>query len=194
MLVELYVSKERGGCQVFSISFSKDFWMRFSQAPLCRYRLKVIFDAIIFLLSDNIIYAFDISIQKICHQINDYEISYYGIEQHTRTRIEPVGKPYREVWRQTILWSWKVHQPNSQSKHPGTWIEHVLAYCRVGRKYWAIFYSISCHLQILALTAVSVLSHYDLDLWRTDLQIYRINGKSSLSLSTNQVSLEFVEQ
>ena len=50
-------------------------------------------------------------------------------------RIEPVGKPYREVCLQTEWWPWKVHQPNSWSKGPGTWIGHVLAYCRVGRKY-----------------------------------------------------------
>ena len=43
--------KERGGGQNFSTSF----WMRFSQAPLCRYWFKVIFDDIIFLLSGNII-------------------------------------------------------------------------------------------------------------------------------------------
>ena len=43
--------KERGGGQNFSTSF----WMRFSQAPLCRCRFKVIFDDIIFLLSGNII-------------------------------------------------------------------------------------------------------------------------------------------
>ena len=43
--------KERGGGQTFSTSF----WMRFSQAPLCHYRFKVIFIYIIFLLSGNII-------------------------------------------------------------------------------------------------------------------------------------------
>ena len=43
--------KDRGGGQNFSTSF----WMRSSQAPLCRYRFKVIFDNIIFLLSGNII-------------------------------------------------------------------------------------------------------------------------------------------
>ena len=50
-------------------------------------------------------------------------------------RIEPVGKPYREVCLQTKLWPWKVHQPSSWSKRPGTWINDVLAFCRVGRKY-----------------------------------------------------------
>ena len=55
--------KERGGGQTFSTSF----WMRFSQAPLCRYRFKVISDDIIFLLSGNIIeyIYFDVSIQKL---------------------------------------------------------------------------------------------------------------------------------
>ena len=43
--------KERGGGQTFSTSF----WIRFSQAPLCRCGFKVIFDDIIFLLSGNII-------------------------------------------------------------------------------------------------------------------------------------------
>ena len=43
--------KERGGGQNFSTSF----WKRSSQAPLCRYRFKFIFDDIIFLLSGNII-------------------------------------------------------------------------------------------------------------------------------------------
>ena len=51
------------------------------------------------------------------------------------TRIEPVGKPYREVCLKTKCWSLKVHQPNSWSKRPGTWIGHVLAYCLVGKKY-----------------------------------------------------------
>ena len=36
-------------------NFSTSFWLRFSQAPLCRYRFKFIFDDIIFLLSGNII-------------------------------------------------------------------------------------------------------------------------------------------
>ena len=45
------VLKERGGGQTCSTSF----WMRFSQAPLCSCRFKVIFDDIIFLLSSSII-------------------------------------------------------------------------------------------------------------------------------------------
>ena len=43
--------KERGGGQNFFTSL----WMWFSQAPLCRYRFKFIFDEIIVLLSGNII-------------------------------------------------------------------------------------------------------------------------------------------
>ena len=35
-------------------------------------------------------------------------------------------------------------------------------------------------MQILALTTFSVLSHFDLDLWSTDLQIKRINGRGTL--------------
>ena len=51
------------------------------------------------------------------------------------TRIERVGEPYREVCLCTELWPETVHQPNCWSKRPGTWIEHVLAYCRDGKKY-----------------------------------------------------------
>ena len=51
------------------------------------------------------------------------------------TRIEPVGKPYREVCLRSELWPWMAHHPNSWSKHPGTRIEQVLAYCRAEQKY-----------------------------------------------------------
>ena len=51
------------------------------------------------------------------------------------TRIEPVGKPYREVCLRSELWHWMAHQPNSWSKHPGTRVEQVLAYCRDEQKY-----------------------------------------------------------
>ena len=54
---------------------------------------------------------------------------------HVTTRIEPVGKPYREVCLCSEFWPWMVHQPNSWSKHPGTRIEQVLAYCRAEQKY-----------------------------------------------------------
>ena len=50
-------------------------------------------------------------------------------------RIEPVGKPYREVCLHSELWPWMAHQPDSWSKHPGTRIEQVLAYCREEQKY-----------------------------------------------------------
>ena len=50
-------------------------------------------------------------------------------------RIEPAGKPYREVCLCSELWPVMAHQPNSWSKHPGTRIEQVLAYCRDEQKY-----------------------------------------------------------
>ena len=52
-----------------------------------------------------------------------------------KPRIEPVGKPYREVCPQTKLWPRNVHQPSSWSKRPGTWILYVWAYYRDERKY-----------------------------------------------------------
>ena len=51
------------------------------------------------------------------------------------TRIEPVGKPYREVCLCSELCPEMAHQPNSWSKHPGTRTEQVLAYCREEQKY-----------------------------------------------------------
>ena len=36
-------------------------------------------------------------------------------KSRNETRIEPVGKPYREVCLQTLLWPWKVHRPSSWS-------------------------------------------------------------------------------
>ena len=51
------------------------------------------------------------------------------------TRIEPVGKPYREVCLCSELCPVMAHQPNSWSKQPGTRIEQVLAYCRDEQKY-----------------------------------------------------------
>ena len=50
-------------------------------------------------------------------------------------RIEPVGKPYREVCLCSELCPEMAHQPNSWSKHPGTRTEQVLAYCREEQKY-----------------------------------------------------------
>ena len=52
-----------------------------------------------------------------------------------KTRIEPVGKPYREVCLRSELCPVMAHQPNSWSKHTGTRIEQVLAYCRDEQKY-----------------------------------------------------------
>ena len=51
------------------------------------------------------------------------------------TRIEPVGKPYREVCLRSELCPVMTHHSNSLSKHPGTRIEQVLAYCRDEQKH-----------------------------------------------------------
>ena len=59
-------------------------------------------------------------------------------------RIEPVGKPYREVCLRSELWLWMTHQPNSWSKHQGTRIEQVLAYCRDEQKYVGCIELIFC--------------------------------------------------
>ena len=59
-------------------------------------------------------------------------------------RIEPVGRPYREVCLRSELWPWMAHQPNSWSKHPGTRIEQVLAYCRDEQKYVGCIELIFC--------------------------------------------------
>ena len=59
------------------------------------------------------------------------------------TRIEPVGKPYREVCLRSELWPWMAHQPSSWSKHPGTRIEQVLAYCCDKQKYVLSYYFVS---------------------------------------------------
>ena len=50
-------------------------------------------------------------------------------------RIEPVGEPYSEVCFHPELWFGMVSQPNSLSKRLERWIEHVLDYCRDGKKY-----------------------------------------------------------
>ena len=87
------------------------------------------------------------------------------IYRYEGTRIEPVGKPYREVCLRSELWPWMAHQLNSWSKHPGTRIEQVLAYCRDEQKYvgyWAI-----------------ILSHCDHEFWRTDLKIHRADGRDT---------------
>ena len=83
------------------------------------------------------------------------------------TRIEPVGKAYREVCLRTELWHWMAHQPNSWSKHPGTRIEQVLAYCRDEQKY---VYWVYCAI---------ILSHCDHDIWHTNLEIHRIDGSDT---------------
>ena len=39
-------------------------------------------------------------------------ISLRNTENNYNTRIEPVGKPYREVCLRSELWHWMAHQPN----------------------------------------------------------------------------------
>ena len=59
------------------------------------------------------------------------------------TRIESVGTPYREVCLRSELWPCMAHQPNSWSKHPGTQIELVLAYCRDEQKYVELLFCLT---------------------------------------------------
>ena len=67
--------------------------------------------------------------------MNNYAVEFRWGQLQMITRIEPVGKPYREVCLRSELWPMMAHQPNSWSKHPGTRIEQVLAYCRDEQKY-----------------------------------------------------------
>ena len=60
------------------------------------------------------------------------------------------------------------HQPSSWSKRPGTRINDVLA-----------FLNYIGHLHIVALTAFCVMSHCDLDSWRTNLKIHRVNARGT---------------
>ena len=63
------------------------------------------------------------------------------------------------------------HHPSSWSKRPGTWINDVLAFCRVGRKY------VGCIELLLKLFCV--MSHYDLGIWRTNLKLHRVNARGT---------------
>ena len=53
----------------------------------------------------------------------------------TESRKNKVHVRIREKGRDLTLWLWMAHQPNSWSKHQGTRIEQVLAYCRDEQKY-----------------------------------------------------------
>ena len=115
------------------------------------------------------------------------------------TRIEHVGKPYREVCLQTKWWPWKVHQPNSRSKRSGTWSGHVLAYCRVERKYVGcielslkLYRALYRILEIVALTTLSADCAVSscVTLWPWPLTFASINVYSwstSYYLSTGQI-------
>ena len=75
------------------------------------------------------------NMRKILRKMAEKSQNADGGKEIKETRIEPVGKPYREVCLHSELWPWMAHQPNSWSKHPGTRIEQVLAYCREEQKY-----------------------------------------------------------
>ena len=53
---------------------------------------------------------YDSNLKFISNSVNLFWYRKYNL-----TRIEPVGKPYREVCLQTLLWPWNVHQPSSWS-------------------------------------------------------------------------------
>ena len=96
-------------------------------------------------------------------------------------RIEPVGKPYREVCVRSELCPVMAHQPNSWSKHPGTRVEQVLAYCRDEQKYvgWTGPGLLSRWTEVCRVYWAIILSHCDLDIWRTDLKIHRVDGRDT---------------
>ena len=52
-------------------------------------------------------------------------------------RIEPVGKPYREVCLQTLLWPWKVHRPSS-------WSLLLLELALKLKVFFSFFFSLNC--------------------------------------------------
>ena len=104
---------------------------------------------------------------KTKRSVNHYDdLVYKPLRRRTYdpTRIEPVGKPYREVCLRSELWPWMAHQLNSWSKHPGIRNEQVLAYCREEQKY-------VCIELLFCLT--------DHDIWRADLQIHRVDGRDT---------------
>ena len=73
---------------------------------------------IIYLYRVNYVFCFA---HKACVRIeskrkeNEKEKVRKVTKRNEKTRIEPVGKPYREVCLQTLLWPWKVHRPSSWS-------------------------------------------------------------------------------
>ena len=51
-----------------------------------------------------------------CHRTeSDFSFFFIYVHKREKTRIEPVGKPYREFCLQTLLWPWKVRRPSSWS-------------------------------------------------------------------------------
>ena len=53
------------------------------------------------------------TVSSILTHVRGYRNS--SVKKVWKNRIEPVGKPYREVCLQTLLCPWKVHQPSSWS-------------------------------------------------------------------------------
>ena len=104
----------------------KDLYLEIRQ--LIVYQIINIFDCISVRLYLFLLLKMNCAKKHQRHTIN-YTKKYY------KTRIEPVGKPYREVCLCSGLWPVMAYQPNSWSKHPGTRIEQVLAYCRDEQKY-----------------------------------------------------------
>ena len=64
-----------------------------------------------------------------------------------------VNITYCGVWWCKVLCIVERLWPLLAFKRPWTWINNVLAFCRVGRKYVGLFKTTLCHLQILELTA-----------------------------------------
>ena len=89
------------------------------------------------------------------------------IQYQTTTRIEPVGKPYREVCLRSELWPWM--GPSTEflveTSRDADWTDLGLLSrgTEVCRVYWAI-----------------ILSPCDHDIWRTDLKIHRVDGRDTV--------------
>ena len=83
----------------------------------------------------------------------------------------------------TMSWLFVALQPSIWSKRPGTWINDVLAFCRVKRKYVGcielLFKVYRAICRFSTDSPFSVLSHCDLDLLRTDLKIHRVNARGT---------------
>ena len=102
---------------------------------ITKYKYKVRNTFFLFSLGIILIGKYAIGHIQIFEKIYIWPVVFFSQRKIKRTRIEPVGEPYREVCLRPELWPETVLQPNCWSKRQGTWIEHVLAYCRDGKKY-----------------------------------------------------------